>query len=88
MTPADQLKKSADALSQSANRYKAVDLTSTNFVSTDPFKGLHIGGDGNIVIVGVDGQAVTLTVKAGVWPYGGSSIVRTGTTATGIVALY
>jgi hypothetical protein len=88
MTRSQQLQESGNALSQSANRYKAVNLSSVDFNSTDPFKGLHIGGDGNIVITGVDGLSVTIAVTAGVWPYGGIKITKTGTTATGIIALY
>lgn len=88
MNAATQLQKSVDALPQSANRYQAVDLSIVDYAPADPFKGLHIGRDGDIVIVGIDGRSATLAVTAGVWPYGGSRIIRSGTTATGIVALY
>lgn len=81
-------KDSKDGMFSSAIRYEEVDLSLDDFVPTHPFKGLHVGGDGNVVIVGLDGNAITLALTAGSWSYGGIAIGQTGTTATGIVALY
>ena len=57
-------------------------------VEPSPFKGLHITVPGNVAIRGVDEQVTILTLSVGTWPYGGIGIVQSGTTSTGIVALF
>ena len=72
----------------SALRYENVTFTAGEYRTTTPFKGLHISVDGNVEIEGVDGTTVVLTLTPGCWPYGGNAIIQSGTTSTGIVALY
>lgn len=51
--------------------------------------GLYINVGGNIVVTGANGVAVTLAVKDGQYLSGAFVLVKaTGTTATGITALY
>lgn len=51
--------------------------------------GFFVGGAGALSIVGADGDAVTITSDASqVIPLGSKRVNATGTTATGIVALY
>lgn len=53
-------------------------------------RGLYVGGDGNVVIVGLDDAAVTFVgVVAGtLLPVAAKRVNATSTTATNIVALY
>ncbi len=51
--------------------------------------GFFIGAAGTVAVVGEDGDVGTFTVDAAtVLPLGGKRVNATGTTATGIVALY
>lgn len=87
----DNLKAQNDSelyLGQSATTYQAVDISAVDFTPAKPFKALHIGGAGNVVIKGMDGVNATLAVTPGCWPYAGLSIVKTNTTATLMVALF
>jgi len=53
------------------------------------FRGLYVGGTGNIVLQHVSGVSVTYTaVPVGMFPISGVRVMATGTTATNIVALY
>lgn len=54
-----------------------------------PFRGIFVGGAGNISMVGLDGAAFTLTgVLAGVvYQIAGLRINTTGTTATNLILL-
>ena len=52
-------------------------------------RGFHCNGAGNVAFHDFTGNAVTLTVLAGVsYPYAARRILSTSTTATGIFALY
>lgn len=52
-------------------------------------RGFHCNVAGNVAFHDFTGNAVTLTVLAGVsYPYSASRILAAGTTATGIFALY
>lgn len=52
-------------------------------------RGMHCNAAGNIKFTDLYGNSVTLTVTAGVpIPYAAKRIWSTGTTATGIFALY
>lgn len=83
------MRQSSAALPASAVCHKNVDLTSVDYNPDRPFKGFHTADAGVIVIIGLDGNRTTFTIPAGgAYPYGGSVIVRTGTTCTGIVALF
>jgi hypothetical protein len=57
---------------------------------TDTTRALYVGGDGNVSVIMRGGQTVTFTgMKAGViYPLRVNRVRATGTTATGIVALY
>ncbi len=80
--------KSEGLTPQSATTYQEVDVSEDDFLTPDkPFKGVHIGGAGDLVITGIDDVTVTLAVTPGCWPYAGIAIT-TDTTATGIVALF
>lgn len=80
---------SEEALPQSATTYQEADVSAEDFEPSRPFKALHIGGAGNIIIKGVDGvNSPAMAVTAGCWPYGGIAIISTGTTATDITALF
>ena len=61
---------------------------STNL--TNPTRGIYVGGDGNLTVVMVDGGVVLFTAaKAGsVLPIRVNRVNATGTSATGLVALY
>jgi len=85
----------------SALRYEAVTYISGEYIPDynmnweaetpapfTPFKGLHISVPGNVAIRGVDNNVVVLTLPIGCWPYGGIGILQSGTTSTGIVALF
>ena len=68
-------------------RFADVSTGSDVVVNTDI--GLYIGGAGNVKVVGRDGVAATFAVSAGQYLSGRFiQIVSSGTTATGIVALY
>lgn len=76
-------------LPHSATSYQEVDLTTEDFFPARPFKALHINGAGNVIIEGLDGDdSPAMAVTPGCWPYAGLKIIRTGTTATGITALF
>lgn len=70
-----------------ASSYASV-TTGQDYAPDRPFKGIHIGGAGNITITGANGVSVTLAVTPGHYPYGGAAIVGATTTATGIVVLF
>ena len=80
--------QSQDELPNSATAYRPVNLASVDYAPDTPFKGLHISGDGNLTIEGIDGAQATMAVVAGVFPFGGRKIIRGTTTATGITALF
>ena len=67
--------------------YAVTPSDSTNFSA--PFRGVYVGGSGNIVIVTLGGNAVTFVgVAAGIiLPVCGIRINNTNTTATSMVAL-
>lgn len=52
-------------------------------------KALFVGGAGNLIAKGSDGTSATFAVAAGqILPIRPQYVMATGTTATGIVALY
>lgn len=81
-------KRYEDTVVSSARRWTAVTPhNSTNL--TELPKGIYIGVAGDIVAVGDDDATSTFTVVAGaILPIRPKRINSTGTTATGIVALY
>lgn len=86
----------------SALRYEEVTYTNGEYVAgmeetedtiweglpVSPFKGLHISVAGNVAIRGVDDAVVVFALTPGTWPYGGTGIVESLTTSTGIIALF
>jgi hypothetical protein len=72
-----------------AVRWKAVTTSDTDNLPAG-CRGLYVGGDGDIAVVGDDGTAVTFEgVTAGtILPLCARRVNETNTTATLIVALY
>lgn len=69
----------------SAVAYEALTFTTGFYTPTvgKVFAGLYVAPsatNGNVVIEGVDGNTITLTLGPGVWPLGGQRIVESGTT--------
>lgn len=79
-------RESNQAIAFSANRYASVNL-STDYVPKDYFRALHINIAGDLVITGIDDVEVTISVEAGLWPFGGKKIDSTSTVA-GVTALF
>lgn len=88
MDSAQLINRSEENLGQSANTYQTVDISAADWTPAKPFKGIHVGVAGNLVLKGVDGVNATFAVAAGCYPYGGMTVVRTSTTATGLIALF
>lgn len=79
--------KSAQNIEQSVTRYESVSL-SADYEPDTPFKGLYITSGGDVTIVGLDGVAVTMTLQSNtLYPFGGSAILISTTSADGIFAL-
>lgn len=77
----------ASSMSQ-ARRWAAVTPSDTVDFAVLP-KAIRCNGAGNLSLVGSDGVAVAFAVAAGeILPVQPARINATGTTATGIVALY
>lgn len=72
-----------------ARRFLAVTPSDTVALSKGAADAFYVGGAGSIVIEGDDGDAVAFSATAGIIiPASGLRVHATGTTATGIVALY
>jgi hypothetical protein len=69
---------------QSAVKYTAVDVSSADFSSTVPFRGIILADAGNVQVTGIDGVDATLPLQAGVNPIGGIGIKAAGTDATAL----
>lgn len=63
-------------------------VTPSDAAMLAPNRALWVGGAGNLVVVMADGQSLTLNNASGWMPLAVSKVMATGTTATGIVALY
>lgn len=81
----------------SVRNQPAYDAVAINISATDdalttrgPCDAIYVGGDGDLVIKTLTGRSVTFVgLAAGsVLPVGASTIVKTGTSATNLVALY
>jgi hypothetical protein len=78
-----------DGVSSPARRLRAVSPDNDNDLALGPCKALLIGAAGTLSIIAADDtDAVSLTVEAGLLPVRVKRVRATGTTATGIVALY
>lgn len=79
----------------SSQRMATVDLTSVDYTcsyngTVGPCRAIYVGGAGNLVIKNSLGDNITFSnVSAGaLYPYSTTTIVRTGTTATNLIAHY
>ncbi len=81
----------------SVRNQPAYDAVAISLASTDdalatrgPCDAIYIGGSGDLVIKTLAGRTVTFVgVEGGsVLPVGASTVVKTGTTATNLLALY
>ncbi len=80
--------KSFDRIESQARVWASVTPSDSATFSPLP-KGIYVGGAGNIALTGEDGTSVTFAVVAGAFlPLCPSKVLSTGTTATGIIALY
>lgn len=61
-------------------------VTPSDSVPVGPTLGLFVGGAGNLIVKGTDGNQVTLAVVAGSFIWGNFTYVMAATTATGVVA--
>lgn len=85
---ADKFDSNSDTLFAPARKLVAVTPSDTTDL-TDLPKALWIGAPGNISLIAADDSApVTVAVEVGVLPIRAKRVRETGTTATGIVALY
>lgn len=68
-----------------------VDLTSDDYVPEGFFRSIYVGGGGDLVLADVrTGKLVTIKglVAGSIYPFAGRRVVKTGTTATDIIALF
>ena len=72
-----------------SGQIRAVTGSDTVDLPGGPCRGFHVNVAGAVKFTDLTGNAVTMTVVAGTpLPYAASRIWSTGTTATGIFALY
>lgn len=72
----------------SAISWAAVTPSDTAYIEPTPV-GVYVGAEGNVVAEGSDGVTATFAAEAGaILPIQPRRILSTGTTATGIIALY
>lgn len=66
------------------------DITKSDTATIEPIPAsVYVGGAGDVVAVGADGTSATFTAADGaILPIQPHKIMSTGTTATGLVALY
>jgi hypothetical protein len=88
MTPIQIAQQAARNIADSAFDYRSVNVASQNFVPDTPFRAVFVGVGGNVALESIAGNQVTFALSAGLWPIGGRKILTTGTTATGIIALF
>lgn len=69
--------------------FGAVAVTKSDSTVLPAFRALSLGATGDVAVRTARGDLITFsTVPAGIWPIQGDKVLSTGTTATGIVALY
>ncbi|WP_342150225.1 hypothetical protein [Methylorubrum sp. SB2] len=66
--------------------FVTVDISSTDFTSSNGFNCIYVGTTGNVTVLKADGSQATLpNMAGGMWhPVQGKGIVRSSTTATGL----
>lgn len=80
---------SASAPTRPSGNIKPVTASDSTDLPDGPCRGFHVNVAGDVCFIDLSGNTVTLTVTAGApLPYAVSRIKSTGTTATGIFALY
>lgn len=69
---------------------EVVDISSTDHVMTKPTRELFIGGAGTLKVIMASGKTVTFTgvVAGSRLPLDVTTVVRTGTSATNMMALF
>lgn len=83
------VKASSSRIPDSATRYLSVNLTSTDFTSTDgPFKCIILSEPANINIIGLDDESCVIPLQAGINPTSGTGILRASTSVTSLVVGY
>lgn len=83
--------EAAENLPESAVNYTEVDLSENDFLPDRPFRGIYVGGEGDLVLSSAaagGGTAKFTGVQPGLYPFSGRAIKKDGTTATDIVALF
>lgn len=81
--------QSFDQIDSPAREWAAVDLSGGNVTFAIAPKSIFVGGAGNVIAVGKDGTSATFAALAGqILPICPASITASGTTATGLIALY
>lgn len=74
-----------------ARKAEALDASSSDAATSyGACRAVHVGGDGDIAVTMEGGGNVTFAgCKAGqIYPYAITALLNSGTTATGVVALY
>lgn len=85
----EYLNKSRLEQDGSANRYESVTFTDGEYVSSIPFKGVHVNQTTTLVMVGLDGVSASFDLSKGTHPIAGISLEESGTSpTTGIIALF
>jgi len=88
----DIVKDSAKKVSESPGRFKVVDLSSVDYVPTNPTRGIAFGTAGILIVTDLEGKETSFAsevLAAGIiHPMSVTRIVKTGTTAANIVAFW
>ena len=72
-----------------ASAYDARSVTASDATIIPTTRALYIGATGDVAVRMASGASVTFTaVAAGVFPVQVDQVLATGTTATGIIAMY
>jgi len=86
--PKDPFSNNASTSTSQSRRWAAITASDAADLDTFP-RAIRCNGAGNLVLRGTDGVDVTFAVSAGeTLPLQPSRVMATGTTATGIVALF
>lgn len=67
--------------------YEEIDVSAADYAPATPFRALHVGTAGDVVIKGLDGVAATLKLAAGTHALAGTAIVSSGTDAADLVVI-
>lgn len=83
-------KPSIEPDQQNAPATTLVALTKSDSATFSPTRGLYVGGAGDVAVVDLSGNSVTLVgaLAGSVLPIRCTQLLSTGTTATNVIALY